>query len=62
MFSINPIIFFVIFLPCYPEKLQKKPWEFSPDTLMPYPCSPFYADIKSDIRFDGWQTFRGHNR
>ena len=33
MFSINTIIFFVIFLPCYPEKLQKKPWEFSPDTL-----------------------------
>ena len=27
--------------------------------LMPYPCSPFYADIKSDIRFDVrlWNSF-----
>ena len=32
-------------------------------SLMPYPCSPFYADIKSDIRFDNrfdvrlWNSF-----
>ena len=31
--------------------------------FMPYPCSPFYADIKSDIRFDNrfdirlWNSF-----
>ena len=27
--------------------------------LMPYPCSLFYADIKSDIRFDNklWNSF-----
>jgi len=33
------------------------------NTLMPYPCSPFYADIKFVIRFDNrfdirlWNSF-----
>ena len=43
---------------------SKKPYiDATQVSLMPYPCSQFYADIKSDIRFDNrfyirlWNSF-----
>ena len=40
------------------DKPIQGPWNIS-NSLMPYPCSPFYADIKSDNRFEVrlWNSF-----